>query len=65
MKPKSQYATGDKVKSATHSGVVWEVCTHADHVEYLVAQTDGTASWIHEDKLSHIQKSTNPPPNPK
>jgi hypothetical protein len=49
---KTKYFPQDKVKTPTATGVVKESATFTDHVEHLVQFADGTASWIHEDKLS-------------
>lgn len=50
MNPK--YKITDAVKTPTGAGVIINVATFADHVEYLVELPDKTASWIHEAKLS-------------
>lgn len=49
---KNKFAKNDSVKTATATGVVQEIAAFADHHECLVKFADGTASWIHEAKLS-------------
>lgn len=47
------------IGDAVPNGTVRDLALFADHVEYLVEQTDGTASWLHEDKLKPKSKTSN------
>lgn len=54
MKPK--FKIKQAVLLGTLPGTVTEVAKFADHFEYLVAITGGTGSWIHEDKLTALDR---------
>jgi hypothetical protein len=47
-----------KIGDAVAQGIVQAIAPFADHVEYLVQQTDGTASWLHENKIVPLKPET-------
>ena len=60
---KNKFAKNEPVKTETAWGLVTASATFPSHTEYLVEFPDGTASWIHEEKLSPVAfaKSTATP----
>ncbi len=55
---KTKFQLNDRVKTETAIGHITGWQPFPDHHEYLVEFPDGTATWLHEEKLSSVGRAS-------